>query len=97
MESKLGYVCHVFLQSRVYDLLPKPAEVTLKMSFKENRWAYSYVCRVHLEQSNKRGYMSRFYGIFSGKTPGKNVQLSRDDLMSYKAEKVVTLSVADIV
>lgn len=60
MEFKPGYFCHVFLQNRVRELLPKPAEVTLRMSIKENRRAYAYFGRVDLKQSNKRDYMSRF-------------------------------------
>ena len=41
------------------------------MSIKENRRAYAYFGRVDLKQSNKRGYMSRFYSIFSVEIPEK--------------------------
>lgn len=98
MEYNLGYFSwHVCLHSRVRGLLPKTADVTLRMSFKEDRWAYSYFCRVDFKKSNKGVCMSRFYSIFSGETPEKNVQLSWDDLLTCKAEIAVTLSVADIV
>lgn len=98
MESNLGYFSwHEFLQSRIHGLLPKTADVTLRMNFKEYRWAYSYFCRVDFKNSNKRGCMSRFYSMFIGETPEKNVQLSWDDLLSCKAEIAVTLSVADLV